>query len=134
MKIVINSCYGGFGLSHDAVMLYAKKKGITLYYENDPVYISYYLCPIDEFKRIKAEDALNPIGSGRYERTNTLFFSDDSIKRNDPLLVEVVEELGDAASGKFAALKVVTIPDGVAFQIDEYDGMEHIAEIHRTWH
>jgi hypothetical protein len=31
MKIAINRCYGGFGISEEAVMLYAKKKGLTLY-------------------------------------------------------------------------------------------------------
>ena len=30
-SIVINACYGGFGLSYEAVMLYAKKKGMELY-------------------------------------------------------------------------------------------------------
>jgi hypothetical protein len=28
MKVVINSCYGGFDLSHEAEMYYAKLKGI----------------------------------------------------------------------------------------------------------
>jgi hypothetical protein len=44
-----------------------------------------------------------------------------------------VEELGDKASGQFAELVVVEIPDGVDYEIDEYDGNEHIAEKHRTW-
>lgn len=30
MKIVINRCYGGFGLSKEALELYAEKKGISL--------------------------------------------------------------------------------------------------------
>jgi hypothetical protein len=28
---------------------------------------------------------------------------------------------------------VVEIPDDVNWQVEEYDGMEHIAEKHRTW-
>ena len=35
MKIVINSCFGGFGLSEAAVMRYAEIKGITIYPENE---------------------------------------------------------------------------------------------------
>ena len=31
MKIVINSCYGGFGLSHEAIMKYAELSGFELY-------------------------------------------------------------------------------------------------------
>jgi hypothetical protein len=33
MKIVINDCYGGFGLSYEGVMRYAELKGIKLYSE-----------------------------------------------------------------------------------------------------
>ena len=55
------------------------------------------------------------------------------IERNNQHLVRVVEELGDSASGRFAELKVVDIPDDVEWQIDEYDGLEWVAENHRTW-
>jgi hypothetical protein len=30
-------------------------------------------------------------------------------------------------------IKVITIPDGIEWEIKEYDGLEHIAEKHRTW-
>jgi len=53
--------------------------------------------------------------------------------RDHALLVRVVEELGDKASGRCADLKVVEIPDDVEWEIDEYDGSEHVAEKHRTW-
>ena len=53
--------------------------------------------------------------------------------RSHPLVVKVVEELGSNASGRFAELKVVEIPDGVKWQIQEYDGNEHVAQAHRTW-
>lgn len=53
--------------------------------------------------------------------------------RADALLVRVVEELGEAANGAHAKLAVVEIPDGTDYEISEYDGLEHIAEKHRTW-
>lgn len=55
------------------------------------------------------------------------------IARDDPVLVELVESMGSAASGKYARLKVVEIPDNVSWTIHEYDGMEWVAETHRTW-
>ena len=90
MKIVINTCYGGFGLSDEALKLYNE------YSEHDET--NYY-----------------------------------HIERDDPALVRVVEELDEKADGNYASLKVVEIPDGVEWCIDEYDGMEHIAEEHSTW-
>ena len=55
------------------------------------------------------------------------------IERNNQNLVRVVEELGDDVNGRFSELKVVDIPDDVEWQIDEYDGLEWVAEQHRTW-
>ena len=50
----------------------------------------------------------------------------DGKHRFDPILIEVIEELGDAASGKYSELRVVEIPDDVAedYMIDDYDGIE----------
>ena len=94
MKIVINRCYGGFGLSQQAELLLADLKGPHM-------------------------DDIDP------------FYFDDN--RDDHDLVAVVEELGEAANGQFSNLKVVEIPDGVQYTIEDYDGVEHIAEVHRTW-
>lgn len=90
IQVVINRCYGGFGLSDEALELYIKKSGITDVY-------------------------------------------DWMISRQDPHLVEVVRELGSKANGKCAKLKIVTVPDEVEWDIEEYDGMERISECHRTW-
>jgi len=57
------------------------------------------------------------------------------VKRDDPMLIQVVEELGASkASGKYASLKIVDIPDYVRWEIVEYDGSEHIAEEHQKWY
>lgn len=68
------------------------------------------------------------------EREGTTKFNNiRSFERNDPILVEIVEQLGKAANGLFSNLKVVEIPDDVKWQIQEYDGNEWVAEEHRTW-
>lgn len=92
MKIVINKCYGGFGLSKEAMDLYLEKKGMQ---------------------------GENLHGS--------------EIERDDPVLVEVVEELGILASDVYSELDIVDIPDDVEWEIEEYDGNEWVAEVHRTW-
>ena len=56
------------------------------------------------------------------------------INRDDPNLIAVVKQLGPkAASGRFAELKIVSIPADVVWEIEEYDGREWISEKHRTW-
>lgn len=67
------------------------------------------------------------------ERSGAVATYDFNIKRNDPILVEIVEQLGEAADGDFAELKVIEIPDDVQWTVEEYDGAEWIAEKHRTW-
>ena len=113
MKIVINKCYGGFGLSQEAVLLYAKKKGFNLILEHDKtILLTHYY--------------LNEKKDGNY-------FYERDIQRNDPILIEVVEELGKKAYSYCAELKIVEIPDDVEWIIEEYDGKEWIAEDHRRW-
>ena len=56
------------------------------------------------------------------------------VDRNDPILVQLVEENSELYSGRCAELAVVEIPDGVDYEIEEYDGREHVAETHRTWY
>ena len=110
-KIVINACYGGYSLSEKAMLLLIKKGHLEAkeYYEE-----------LQPHKKKNGWDI------------NYHFLSDE--QRANPLLVEVVEELGSgAASGSYANLKVVEIPDDVLWHIEEYDGAEHVAENHRTW-
>lgn len=125
-KIVYNACYGGFGLSRQAVMRYAELAGITLYPREEGSFTSYYLCPFEEYEAIQIEEANNPIGPGRFERSNSLYFSVSDIERNDPYLVQVVEELGDDASDSYAKLRIENIPTGTLYRIDEYDGLETV--------
>jgi len=131
MKIVINGCYGGFGLSHIAILRYAELKEITLY--------SFVNVP-GSFSKIVSYDGGQeaPLGIIHYyttpEEKDDSYFSDRNIPRNDPTLVQVVEEFKEVANGNHAELHIVEIPDDVKWQVEEYDGLEHVAEIHRTWY
>jgi hypothetical protein len=113
MKIVINRDFGGYGLSDQAVREYGKRKGLNLVEDgpDDHGFTYFYVNEIDENN----------------------YFSDREIERDDPVLVEIVERLGSEANGRYSDLKIVEIPDDVDWDIMEYDGMEHIAEKHRTW-
>jgi hypothetical protein len=78
--------------------------------------------------------ATKPItGKNKEKKLNKYYFSAFDIERDDPALVQVVEELGEEANGAYAELKIVEIPYDIDWQIKEYDGKEHIAEEHRTW-
>jgi len=56
------------------------------------------------------------------------------IARDHPLLVQVVKMLGKKANGKYGELKIVEIPDNVEWEIhDSEEGLEWVAEEHRTW-
>lgn len=55
------------------------------------------------------------------------------IARDDAVLVRLVEEMGKKAGGPHSDLKVVEVPEGVNWEIAEYDGIEWVAEVHRTW-
>lgn len=50
-----------------------------------------------------------------------------TVKRHDPALVEVVEELGDEANDRFSMLRIAEIK-GDLYRIDEYDGYESVEE------
>lgn len=57
----------------------------------------------------------------------------DTTSRVCPVMAQIVEELGDEASGRFSELKIVDVPDDVNWVVKDYDGCEWIAETHRTW-
>lgn len=140
MKVVINRCHGGFGLSEKGVYEYAKRKGVQLYPEKGSLFTTYWTVPPDDEGRVRAEaiqdswhtsSQQDRISSNEYFTQHRIYDSD--IPRDDAVLVEIVEALGPESWGDHAELKVVEIPDGVKWQIEEYDGLEWVAEAHRTW-
>jgi hypothetical protein len=117
MKVAINKCFGGFGLSDEATILYAKKKGIELFKKgNTSTFSDFYTTPTFDQDSYFYPD----------------FYEEET--RCDPDLISTIEELGGKANGTHAAIKIVEIPDDIEWHIDEYDGHESIHENHRSWY
>jgi len=139
MKVVINTDYGGFSLSHAALMRYTELKGIKIYpftvednleivpltdeEASESSFVVYYTNPSPD--ALKSDD--------EYYQS---FSSKDVKSRCDPDLVRVVEELGsEKASGVYAKLEIVEVKPGTLFRISEYDGMESIEYFEpNKWH
>jgi len=125
MKVVINTCYGGFGLSQAALQWLIDNKGWTVEDINTEEEWENTKADIVNLKT-KEREWLGPLTTNRTDDYADSF-------RIDADVVAVVEALGKTADGKHAELKVVEIPDGIEWDIKEYDGIEWIAEKHRTW-
>jgi hypothetical protein len=139
MKIVINTCFGGFGLSCKAEDLYAENKGLTLYRYKQTKYA--YKDGVSVYEKVGPEEANFFVYTFSEDHGQMIegypsdgtHWSSSDLDRDDPILIKVLEELGEEANGDFAALKIVDIPEGVEWMIEEHDGNEHIAECHSTW-
>lgn len=54
--------------------------------------------------------------------------------RSHPKLIAAIEKVGEKeASGSLAKVHIVDIPDGIEWEIDEYDCIETVHERHRSW-
>ena len=102
MKIILNQCYGWFGLSHAAVLQYAELAGINLLIEKDAY------------------------GDYTYKTSPDEYFATCDIDRTDPNLVKVVENLGTAAGDRHSRPVIVDIPTGTRYYCHEYNGWEFI--------
>jgi len=60
-------------------------------------------------------------------------FGGKDLERDDPALVQVVKELGNEANTFVSNLEIVEVPDDVNWFIEKDDGLEWVAEEHRTW-
>jgi hypothetical protein len=129
-KIVYNACHGGFGLSDRAVHRYAELNGLTLYPEQTMGITIWWTAPLEDRAGILEGEAFYKASIEDRKRSNELHrklsLSPDRIERTDPILIHVVEELGDEAGGRFAKLLIEELPEGTEYRIDEYDGFESV--------
>jgi hypothetical protein len=164
MKLVINSCYGGFSLSARAIARLAELLGRPCFFftrdyskslsapaipttlekiEAEPsrinrmMFSAYDIPNPDEVLAYPAGKSWHELTLEECRSSNDLTeshqFDIRHGNRADPLLVQVVEELGEGSWGSCAQLTVVEIPDGTDYEIGEYDGIETIHEKHRSW-
>lgn len=114
MEIVVNRCFGGFGVSRKAVEFMAEKGNEQAKAELDKILSgeggSYFDSYYGYSKKFSSE----------YNRT-------------DPDLISAVKTLKGEANSRFSELEVIEIPDDIEWEIDNYDGMETIHEQHRSW-
>lgn len=137
MKVVVNKCFGGFGLSLKAEKRLGELMGypnVTFYKHVDGDFKKYTMVTDLEHRSIFVCAAKKNLGDViTNEELNENFFSSNRIERDNKFLIQVIEELGEKASGSLSKLEIVEIPDDVDWEINEYDGLEHVAEKHRTW-
>ena len=108
MKVVINRCFGGFSISHKCAEYMAARGNERARKELEESEDGFY-----GYGYVKGMD-------GGYDRT-------------DPDLISAIETMGDEVNGQCANLKLVEIPDGTKWELDDYDGLETIEECHRSW-
>jgi len=133
MKIVINDCIGGFGISHFGMVKYVEHKygKCFVYAFNNGGFNKVNDVPENTPSVFLATD----LGDRIYDEhivVNKIF--EDEIKRNDESLIYIVETHGELINDSYSNLKIVEIPDDVKWHIGEGEmGGEWIYEEHRTW-
>jgi hypothetical protein len=146
MKVVINkSPDGGFALSDAAYELlisrgipvrnfdYSRRAmSIDPNDEETVIFDRQLEVPLSDESEEAARDAFHADPSGRDSRRYWDRWSRQ--RRAHPLLVSVVETLGEKANGLDAELQVVRIPHGIEWRVcGDRCGIEWICEAHRTW-
>jgi hypothetical protein len=145
-KVVIHTGLGGFALSNRGMARYCELKGQPLFfYAQDSIPGSaLYGIPFRFIPKEEAVKVRNPYRSRFLWSSVDLGLTIDHIsghywlleghiERDDPCLVQAVEELGSGAQGFYANLKIVEIPDDVRWQVEKYEAGEYVAEVHRRW-
>ncbi len=102
VRVVYNACYGGFSLSNEAM-----DRMVELGYEGLILNPEYDQNPKTMFNTYK-------------------YYNDYDVPRHNPILVQVVEELGEKANGMCSELRIEEV-DG-PYRIEEYDGFETVKE------
>jgi hypothetical protein len=142
-KIVINATHGGFGLSPEATLELFRRgtRGIRatpvedVFPENSTEGSAFnFEAQIYSWRAYFSSGTAIDLFQTYFSSDEKYVLSYDAVVREDPDLVEVVEQLGARANGPLSTLEIVEIPGDVVWQIEECEGLEHVAEVHRTWY
>lgn len=155
-KIAINRCFGGFGFSNKAYKRYAELLGKKAYFfnhenggkfdmdkyypcsdgEENNLFVNVFTIP-NPNEYLKKDKGWRDMTTEEREEVSNRYKSvslySGDFKRDDPIVIKVIEELGNEASGRCAELGIVEIPDDIEWEIDEYDGLEKVEEKHKSW-
>ena len=98
IEIMVNECFGGFGFSKDAIKEYLKRSSAE---PNNP-----------ELMTGNDGQAINEY----------------NVQRHNPVMVQIVKEMGFRANGAFAEIHLKKIPSQYIkhYSIEEYDGRESV--------
>jgi hypothetical protein len=129
-KVVYNACYGGFNLSREACKRYWELQGKEVWIENGDFMdmFTVWLVPSEE-RLTKPEPWYSAPIEERIaynKKHSEQTWSDHNITRHDPILVQVVEEMGAKADGMCAKLAIAEVSG--PYRIDEYDGYETVKQ------
>ena len=124
-KVVYNACYGGFGLSKEACQRYWDIEGQQVWIEDAEWGFTVWLVPPEERREQKEWSSMTMDEHIAYNLAySKQTWYDRNVSRHDPVLVQVVEELGDKANGEYAKLRIEEVYG--SYRIDEYDGNESV--------
>ena len=135
-NVVINRCFGGFGLSDEAVREYAKLKGFDVFgYVNPPHDFNSYVRienSLNSFLTywVKEDAGDNPTNE---EINKVEWLHQRDIPRDDEALIKVVKTLKKKANGRCADLQIVKIPDDVEYEISELEKSKGILTTPFDW-
>jgi len=128
MKVAINSDIGGFGISNEAVEECVKRGMKLTIWETCS-----YLDTTADFYTTETKNDTSP--NTYFDKYNIVWQREKEVRTN-PILIKVIEEMGEKANGRFGVLKVVDIPfdtlEGWNIVEDEM-GVERVEEEHRVW-
>jgi hypothetical protein len=127
VRVVYNSCYGGFGLSREACKRYWELQGKEVWIEDGKFESLFTVWLVPPKERVKQKNWSSMthderIAYNKKYSEQTWYYG--SVSRHDPILVQVVEELGDKANGDYAKLAIAEVSG--QYYIDEYDGSESV--------
>jgi len=116
MEIILNKCFGGYGISAEAIKL-CRDAGAT-----------WAQWPNSFLPGEKYEEGSDEI----CDRPYVPYEARDS-SRTCPILIKLVKDGTTSVNDRYAKLEVVDIPEGVAYEISEYDGIESVEAPRQIW-